>query len=40
MVFAIAFHIRRGEMPNVGFTGILGLLALAVAYGRYFLEPF
>jgi hypothetical protein len=41
MVFAIVFHARReGEVPNIVFNAILGILALAVAYGRLVLEPF
>jgi uncharacterized membrane protein YphA (DoxX/SURF4 family) len=41
MVVAIIFHARRaGEVPNIVFNVILGVLALAVAYGRLVLEPF
>jgi hypothetical protein len=40
MIFAMVFHARRGEMPNIAFCAILGLMALAVAYGRFLLEPF
>jgi uncharacterized membrane protein len=40
MIFAMAFHARRREMANIGLNAILGLVALAVAYGRFFLEPF
>jgi uncharacterized membrane protein YphA (DoxX/SURF4 family) len=40
MVFAVIFHARRGETPNIAFTAILGILAAFVAYGRFVLEPF
>lgn len=40
MLFAILFHARRsGETPNIAFNAILGVLALAVAYGRFIIEP-
>jgi putative oxidoreductase len=36
MVFAIVFHLRRpGESANAGFNAILGILAAAVAIGRF-----
>lgn len=36
MAFAIVFHLRRpGEMPNIVFNVALGVLALAVAIGRF-----
>lgn len=41
MIFAIIFHARRpGEVPNIAFNAVLGLLAAFVAYGRLVLEPF
>jgi len=40
MIFAMVFHARRGEMTNIAFNAILGVVALAVAYGRFFVEPF
>jgi putative oxidoreductase len=40
MIFAAIFHVRRpGEMRNIAFNLILGLIAAFVAYGRYVLEP-
>jgi hypothetical protein len=40
MLFAAIFHARRpGELPNVVFNVVPGLLALFVAYGRFVLEP-
>jgi len=40
MAFAIIFHARRpGEGPNIVFNLVLGLLALAVAIGRFAIEP-
>jgi putative oxidoreductase len=40
MVFAAIFHLRRpGEMPNIAFNAVLGLIALFVAYGRLVLAP-
>jgi uncharacterized membrane protein YphA (DoxX/SURF4 family) len=40
MIFAIAFHARRREMPNIVLNAILGVVALVVAVGRFFIEPF
>lgn len=41
MVFAIVFHARRpGEGPNIVFNVVLLVLALAVAIGRFVVEPF
>jgi uncharacterized membrane protein YphA (DoxX/SURF4 family) len=41
MVFAIVFHARRpGEAPNIMLNVVLGVLALAVAWGRFVVEPF
>jgi uncharacterized membrane protein YphA (DoxX/SURF4 family) len=40
MVLAILFHARRpGEAPNIVVNAVLGILALAVAYGRFVIEP-
>lgn len=39
MVFAIVFHVRRGEMPNIVLNAILGLLAAFVAWGRFIAFP-
>jgi uncharacterized membrane protein YphA (DoxX/SURF4 family) len=35
MVFAMIFHISRGEYPAIGFNLILALLAAFVAWGRF-----
>jgi hypothetical protein len=40
MVLAIGFHLSRREYPNAAFNVILGLLAFAVAYGRFVASPF
>jgi len=41
MVFAIAFHSRRpGEAQNIVLNVVLGVLSLAVAWGRFAVEPF
>lgn len=41
MAGAVVFHARRpGEWPNVPGTFVLGALALAVAWGRFVVEPF
>jgi len=40
MVLAIGFHISRREPPNAIFNAVLGLLAFAVAYGRFIASPF
>jgi hypothetical protein len=41
MVFASAFHARRpGEALNIVLTVVLGVLSLAVAWGRFVVEPF
>jgi uncharacterized membrane protein YphA (DoxX/SURF4 family) len=40
MVFAITFHLRRsGESANAVFNAILGILAAAVAIGRFVVAP-
>lgn len=40
MISAMVFHARRGERPNIAFNAILGVMALAIAFGRFVLEPF
>lgn len=36
MVLAAAFHARRpGEVPNIAFNAVLGLVAAFVAWGRF-----
>jgi uncharacterized membrane protein YphA (DoxX/SURF4 family) len=41
MVFAIAFHARRpGEAQNIVLNVVLGVLSLAVAWGRFVVESF
>jgi uncharacterized membrane protein len=41
MVFAIVFHARRtGEGANIAFNAVLGIVALAIALGRFVIEPF
>jgi uncharacterized membrane protein len=40
MVLAIGLHLSRREYPNATFNAVLGLLALAVAYGRFIASPF
>ena len=41
MALAILFHARRpGEASNIVLNAILGVLGLAVAYGRFVIEPF
>jgi hypothetical protein len=36
MVLAVIFHLRRpGEMPNVVFNIVLGLVAAFIAWGRF-----
>jgi len=39
MVGALVIHLRHHEYPNLIFPFILLLLAVFVAYGRYFLVP-
>jgi uncharacterized membrane protein len=39
MVFAIIFHLRRREFPNIVLNAILGLLAAFVAWGRFIAYP-
>ena len=40
MVFAIVFHARRsGEGANIVFNAVLGIVALAVAVGRFVIVP-
>jgi hypothetical protein len=40
MLFAIIFHIKCRENPNIIVSLILGALAAFVAYGRWVLAPF
>ena len=40
MVFAIVLHARReGEGRNIAFNAILGVIAAAIAYGRFLVAP-
>jgi len=39
MVIAMALHARRKEYSAIGFTALLFLMAVFVAYGRWFLVP-
>ncbi len=39
MVLAIGLHLSRREYPNATFNVVLGLLAFAVAYGRFVVSP-
>ena len=40
MVLAGAFHLRRsGEVPNTVLNLVLGVMALAIAYGRFVVRP-
>ncbi|MGH9366211.1 MAG: DoxX family protein [Thermoanaerobaculia bacterium] len=39
MLLATVFHLRRGEMPAIGFTIVLGALAAFVAWGRFRKAP-
>lgn len=39
MVFAIGFHLARGETASVSLPLILGLLAAFVAWGRWYKAP-
>jgi uncharacterized membrane protein len=39
MVFAIVFHVGRGELPNIALNAVLGLLAAFVAWGRFVVAP-
>ncbi|MGD0018976.1 MAG: DoxX family protein [Candidatus Limnocylindrales bacterium] len=40
MVLAIGFHLSRRETPNAAFNAILGVLAFAIAFGRFGVSPF
>jgi uncharacterized membrane protein len=40
MVLALGLHLSRREYPNALFNAVLGLLAFAVAFGRFFVSPF
>jgi uncharacterized membrane protein len=35
MACAIAFHLTRREFPHLAFNAILGVIATAIAYGRF-----
>ena len=39
MVIAMALHARRKEYSAIGFTALLFLMAVFVAYGRWILVP-
>ncbi len=39
MVLAIVFHLVRRERPNIALNVVLGILAVAVLYGRLVVEP-
>jgi uncharacterized membrane protein YphA (DoxX/SURF4 family) len=39
MALAVVFHVARREYPNIATNAVLGILAAAVAYGRYVLVP-
>ena len=39
MISAAAFHISRGEVSQIGFNVVFGLLAAALAYGRLKIIP-
>lgn len=40
MLFALIFHVVRGEMNCLASSVILGILAVFAAYGRFVLVPF
>jgi uncharacterized membrane protein YphA (DoxX/SURF4 family) len=40
MLFALIFHVARGEMNRLASSVILGILAVFAAYGRFVLVPF
>ena len=40
MACAIVFHFTRREFPHIAFNTILGVVAAAIAYGRFVLSPF
>jgi uncharacterized membrane protein YphA (DoxX/SURF4 family) len=39
MLFAIVFHLRRGETSAAVFNAVLGLLAVVVLVGRAVVQP-
>ncbi len=39
MIIASGLHARRREYPAIGMTGLLFVLAVVVAYGRWVLVP-
>lgn len=40
MILAAIFHVQRKEWPAIGFNAVLMLLALFVAYGRFFIQSY
>ena len=40
MLFALIFHVVRGEMNRLASSVVLGILAVFAAYGRFVLAPF
>jgi hypothetical protein len=40
MACAIVFHFTRREFPHIAFNTILGVVAAAIAYGRFAISPF
>ncbi len=40
MAVAVAFHVRRREIPQIAFSTTFGLIAAFVAVGRFFVAPF
>ncbi len=39
MVFAIVFHVRRREAPNIVLNAVFLTLAAFIAYGRWVIVP-
>jgi hypothetical protein len=39
MAVAVAFHYSRHEVPQLAFSGFIGLVAVFVAIGRFFVVP-
>jgi hypothetical protein len=37
---AVAFHVRRREVPQIAFSATFGLGAACVAFGRFVVAPF
>jgi uncharacterized membrane protein YphA (DoxX/SURF4 family) len=40
MAGAVVFHSARTEIPQLAFSGTLGLVAVVVALGRFVVAPF